>query len=169
VGSNPISVVDANAILVPSKEPSVPSLVDRATTATLTFPQSVTATIQADLAIPFRFIPSLPDMRSVVTCERGEVEFYGYIMAGFYHRIRVTTKDENGNKIKVQYYKAYTFQDGEGKGEEWWSTYRYQLEAFIDKLKGRTPQTWITPEDSIENIKWIEEVYAKVRFDGISG
>ena len=41
--------------------------------------------------------------------------------------------------------------------------YRYQLEAFVDKVKGRTPQTWVTAEDSIANIEAIEKVYEKVR------
>lgn len=41
--------------------------------------------------------------------------------------------------------------------------YRYQLEAFVDKVKGRTPQTWVTAEDSIANMEAIEKVYEKVR------
>ena len=41
--------------------------------------------------------------------------------------------------------------------------YRYQLEAFVDKVKGRTSQNgWLTPEDSIDNMVWIEKVYEKV-------
>lgn len=39
---------------------------------------------------------------------------------------------------------------------------RYQLEAFVDKVKGRTPQTWVDAQDTIDNMKWIEEIYAKV-------
>lgn len=41
--------------------------------------------------------------------------------------------------------------------------YRYQLEAFIDKLKGREPKVWITAEDSINQMKAVEMVYNKVR------
>lgn len=41
--------------------------------------------------------------------------------------------------------------------------YRYQLEAFVDKLKGRTPHYWMTAEDSVANMTWIERVYEKVR------
>ncbi|KAF9006041.1 NAD(P)-binding protein [Cyathus striatus] len=59
--------------------------------------------------------------------------------------------------------KVYTFADGgmAGKGEEWWTTYRYQLEAFIDKVQGREPQTWVSKEDTIGNMEWIEKVYEK--------
>ena len=45
--------------------------------------------------------------------------------------------------------------------------YRYQLEAFVDKLQGRTPQAWMTAEDSIANMKTIDAVYDAVSF-GIS-
>ncbi len=40
--------------------------------------------------------------------------------------------------------------------------YRFQLEAFVDKLKGRKPQTWVSAEDSISNMESIEKVYEKV-------
>jgi len=49
----------------------------------------------------------------------------------------------------------------EGKGEDWWTTYRYQLEAFVDKLKGRTPQIWLDKEDAVANMEWVERIYAK--------
>lgn len=75
-------------------------------------------------------------------------------MPTLYHSITVTT----GNKSRVE--KAYTFPD---LGEPWWTTYRYQLEAFVNKVKGRTPHTWVTKEDSIKNMEAIESVYAKVR------
>jgi hypothetical protein len=30
-------------------------------------------------------------------------------------------------------------------------------------VQGRMPQTWLEPEDTIENMKWIDEIYEKVR------
>lgn len=42
------------------------------------------------------------------------------------------------------------------------NSYRYQLEAFIDKIKGRNPKVWISPEDSINQMKAVEMVYNKV-------
>lgn len=88
-----------------------------------------------------------------------------YVMPVLYHSIAVhvrdsMTADGKGRKTRVE--KAYKFPDGKGKGEEWWSTYRYQLEAFVDRVKGRTPQTWVDKDDSIANIEWIEAIYAKV-------
>lgn len=94
----------------------------------------------------------------------------------YYHSITVSPK---GGHKRVE--KAYSF-NGKAKGEDWWTTYRfvylayasdrpfilgyrYQLEAFVDKVQGRTPQTWIEPEDTIDNMRLIEEIYAKVCFN----
>jgi len=40
--------------------------------------------------------------------------------------------------------------------------YRYQLEAFVDKLRGRDPGHWIDAQDSITNLEWIEAIYKEV-------
>jgi hypothetical protein len=42
------------------------------------------------------------------------------------------------------------------------SRYRYQLEAFVDKVRGRTPEHWYDAQDSITNMEWIEAVYEEV-------
>jgi hypothetical protein len=41
--------------------------------------------------------------------------------------------------------------------------YRYQLSAFVQKVHGRDPQTWVSGEDSVANARWIEEIYKAVR------
>jgi predicted dehydrogenase len=79
-----------------------------------------------------------------------------YIAPTLYHSITVTTTENKKSRVE----KAYTFPD---LGEPWWTTYRYQLEAFVNKVKGRTPHAWVTKEDSIKNMEAIESVYAKVR------
>jgi hypothetical protein len=40
--------------------------------------------------------------------------------------------------------------------------YRYQLEAFVDKLRGRDPEHWFDAQDSITNMEWIEAIYKEV-------
>lgn len=40
--------------------------------------------------------------------------------------------------------------------------YRYQLEAFVDKVRGRKPQHWIDGSDSVADMVWIENVYKAV-------
>lgn len=134
--------------------------VDRMTTATFELPGSVTSTIICDLGVPptLGIIPSIPTPTALIKCEKGEIKIFNYVLPSIYHYITV-----KGPKSRVE--KAYTFPD---LGEPWWSTYRYQLEAFVSKVKGRTPHTWVSKEDSIANMEVIESVYAKVRFLYIS-
>ena len=40
--------------------------------------------------------------------------------------------------------------------------YRYQLEAFVDKVRGRTPWYWIEPATTVTEMESLERVYAKV-------
>ena len=40
--------------------------------------------------------------------------------------------------------------------------YRHQLEAFIDKLRGRNPEHWVDAQESIANMQWIEAIYKEV-------
>jgi predicted dehydrogenase len=104
----------------------------------------------------------MPDIKVTVKCENGEVELYNYIAPVLYHWIRVRVQDPNRKgKVNERVEKVYKFGDG-SKGEDWWTTYRYQLEAFVDQVKGRTPRTWIDKEDSVENLEWIEKIYEKV-------
>lgn len=178
-GANPTSIIHASA------EQHVPSSndaslraaavnVDRSTTATLAIPapsgsSDVTATIFCDLSMPptFGFVPKMPQVSAKVVCEGGEVELFNFPLPTFYHSLTVR-KRVAGGRVEKRVEKVYTFESGsesEGatpQGEAWWTTYRYQLEAFIDKLKGRTPQTWLDEEDAVSNIEWIEKVYKEV-------
>jgi hypothetical protein len=159
--SDPVSVGSANhELYVPHNSPPsfVPNI-DRGSTATLELPNNVTAKISCDLGVPaFRF----PRITAKVECEGGSVEIFNFVMPSVYHSITV---QKRGQSARTE--KAYTFKEGkmEGKGEDWWSTYRCQLEAFVDKLKGRTPQTWLEQDDAVSNMEWIERVYEKVSLD----
>ncbi|KIJ62595.1 hypothetical protein HYDPIDRAFT_182652 [Hydnomerulius pinastri MD-312] len=156
--NNPTAVVSASAIKFPKD-----ARIDTATSANLLFPPStpggepVKSTIKCDFSVPRRLglIPRWPDISVIAVCEQGKIELFNFPMPVIYHSITVT---RNGGKTRTE--KAYKFaQDSGLKGEEWWSTYRYQLEAFVDRLKGRTPQTWMSYEDSFANMEWIEKIY----------
>ncbi|KII96205.1 hypothetical protein PLICRDRAFT_241926 [Plicaturopsis crispa FD-325 SS-3] len=134
--------------------------VDTALDVTLAFPNSATALLTMDYALPWKWIPRFPQIYVKVKCEAGEVDLSNFVMPTLYHSLRVVSTDERGKK-RERVEKVYTFGDGAGKGEAWWTTYRFQLEAFVDRLRGREPQTWIHPEDSVANMEWIENVYAK--------
>ncbi|KAJ7691921.1 hypothetical protein B0H17DRAFT_1062180 [Mycena rosella] len=131
--------------------------VDRATTATLALAGGATGTIHCDLGVPpaLGLLPRIPEMNATISCERGELRVFNFVMPTLYHSITVTPTDK-GTKARVE--KAYTFPD---LGEPWWTTYRYQLEAFVNKIKGREPHAWVTKEDSVANMEAIELIYAK--------
>lgn len=133
---------------------------DRSTTAVLELPNHVTGTIQCDLSLPktLGIVPALPVVKVFVEGTKGSLEILNFVGPHFYHSI--TVKPTGGATRTV---KAYTFEDGDqNKGEFWWTTYRYQLEAFVDRLKGRPTRAWVEKEDSIANIEWIEKIYEKV-------
>ncbi|KAK0200084.1 NAD(P)-binding protein [Desarmillaria ectypa] len=146
--ANPVSVLSASAEIHTSSP-----LIDRRTTATLELPNDIIGILTCDLAVPWRFIPGRPSISAKVECEGGTLEVYNYVMPTLYHSITVTNR--GGAKRVEKAYKNAT------KGEDWWLTYRYQLEAFVDQLKGRTPQTWLDKEDAIGNMEWIEKIYEK--------
>lgn len=78
------------------------------------------------------------------------------MMPHLYHYIAVTDKVTKA----TSYQKHYSFGPKWGaRSEPFWSTYRYQLEAFVDKVKGRTPGHWIELDDSIAQMETLDMIY----------
>ncbi|KAJ3812505.1 NAD(P)-binding protein [Lentinula aff. lateritia] len=165
--SDPISVVSATPL--PLKSANIQETkIDRGMSATLALPNDVLASMDVDLSMPWEFFPpKLYKMWVEVKCEGGAVGVQNFVLPTFWHSIRVSNKAGGATAQRVE--KVYKFADAHSDdqsealdlGEDWWLTYRYQLEAFVDKLMGRTPQTWVTREDSIANMQWIENIYEK--------
>jgi len=166
--SNPISVISATPTPLKDADISV-TKIDRAINATLTFPNDIIGTLYGDMAMPWEYFPPrLTKLWVEVKCEGGSVELINFVLPMFWHTIRVYKKEGATTSQRVE--KVYKFADAPAPGDEtkvlnlgedWWMTYRYQLEAFVDKIKGRTPQTWVSREDSVTNMEWIEKVYEK--------
>lgn len=60
--------------------------------------------------------------------------------------------------------KAYKWEDFNGKqlGEDWWITYRWMLEEFVNRIKGREGSgVWMSHEDSIRQMEMIDAGYTK--------
>lgn len=58
--------------------------------------------------------------------------------------------------------KHYSFgPKWQARSEPWWSTYRYQLEAFVSKIRGEEPRHWIDLEESVAMMECIDRVYEK--------
>ncbi|KAI1350265.1 putative oxidoreductase [Xylaria sp. FL0043] len=103
-----------------------------------------------------------------------KITLHGYIQAIAWHRIDVVDSFEirkgNGHIIKQwtekKSHKAYTFNEAGGQfaglpGEPWWMSYRYQLEQFVNRVKGRQTLAWISHEDSVNNMKMVDMAYEK--------
>ncbi|KAF7316499.1 hypothetical protein MIND_00169000 [Mycena indigotica] len=157
-GANPTAVLTARAVrysTLPEHEK-----VDKMVWATLAMETQVVGEVHANLdeAKILGIIPRMPKLSATVECSAGKIEIFNFLVPHFYHRITVSPK---GQRQRIE--KAYSF-NGNFKGEDWWTTYRYQLEAFVDKVQGRSPQTWIAGQDTVANVEWIEEIYAKDGF-----
>jgi predicted dehydrogenase len=152
-------VVSATPVVSPND-----SRIDSSMSAELSFHSElssslVRSTIYADMdrANQFGVIPRLWELPSIkIECEKATIYFYNFMMPHLYHYISITDK-KTGH---TSYQKHYSFGPKWGaRGEPWWSTYRYQLEAFVDKIRGRTPACWVEPEDSIHQMECIDKVY----------
>ncbi|KZO95416.1 NAD(P)-binding protein [Calocera viscosa TUFC12733] len=159
-GREPVEVIKAEPVLQdPGREP----LVDRRMEFTYLFPalegeeRGPTAECVCDLSLPGwgpgGLLPRWPEMSVRVLCEAGEAGLNNFVMPVFFHSISV--RSAKGRRTE----RAFTF--GKGEGEQWWTTYRYQLQAFVDKVKGREPQHWITGEDTVGNMRAVQMVYEK--------
>ena len=128
--------------------------VDRRTEAKLELANGVTASLACDLNVPAKwgFIPRFPQVTVVVDCELGSIDMLNFVIPTIYHTI--TVKIHGGHTRVEKVYKGK-------KGEEWWITYRFQLEAFVDRVRGRETDTWLTKEESVLVMEWIEKVYNK--------
>ncbi|KIP03754.1 hypothetical protein PHLGIDRAFT_37266 [Phlebiopsis gigantea 11061_1 CR5-6] len=137
-----------------------PARIDRGMRATFALPGGdATAELYCDFAMPgwgpFGLLPRLPKQLVTLRMEGGTVEFYGFPLPHVYHYIKVTP---HGGRARTE--KVYKHPGG-GNDEEWWSSYRYQLEAFVHKVRGRMPQYWTPQQDPVHQMKTIEAVYVK--------
>lgn len=152
--SNPLEITSATA----AGHEKDPTRIDRGMEATYSFPSSITADTLVDLRLPswgpFGLFPQGPKNSLTVKLEGGEVYYFGLVLPHNFHSIKVRPTKGKGRVEK--YYRFKT-----GYGEEWWSSYRYQLEAFVDRVNGREPHDWITADESITQMEWIEKIYAK--------
>jgi len=141
-------VINATSSAVPN-DPKV----DMSTRAVYQFDGDLVGSLYVDMAHPpiWGIFPHFPRVVLKVTCERGEVEFTNFIGPSILHTISV----KEGNKKRTV--KDY------GNG---WSTYRYQLEAFVNEIKavqaGREvedAEARKKREDSVSIMRVIDETY----------
>ncbi|KAI0130993.1 NAD(P)-binding protein [Daldinia grandis] len=101
-----------------------------------------------------------------------KIKFSNYVMPTIFHSIQMDDEfltrkigDKSGTALKKwtesKTIKAYTFKEVnmDQPGEASWTTYRYQLEEFVNKVRGREARQWVSGVDSINTTKMIDMAY----------
>jgi predicted dehydrogenase len=110
-----------------------------------------------------------------------KVTMWNMMMPTIWHRIDIVSEHTIRNissKATVKRWtekesrKAYTWQEfaesgnAKAKGEPSWTTYRYQLEAFVNRIKGRKETgIWMDGEESVKQMGMIDGAYLKAGMD----
>ncbi|KAA8645282.1 Gfo/Idh/MocA family protein [Aspergillus tanneri] len=132
-------------------------------------PSHVTVT-QKEVVVPDATLPL-----SQTKLQKRQLTLHGFVHGIFWHRIDIKDvyqiRDRESNKVlrrweTTSYRKAYTFQEAGGEfahlpGEPFWMSYRHQLEQFVNRVKGRETQHWISGADSIAQMKMLDMAYEK--------
>ncbi|KAF2258394.1 putative oxidoreductase [Lojkania enalia] len=136
---------------------------------TLWHPSYATVT-HRQVEVPDKTLP--PGQEKLVT---REVTIHGFIHAIFYHRVDVKEsfeiRDKSTKKVikkwtEKRWQKAYSPKEASGDiakldGETYWMSFRYQLEAFVNRIKGRDTAYWVDREDSLLQMKMVDMAYEK--------
>ncbi|KAI0469207.1 hypothetical protein F4859DRAFT_137427 [Xylaria cf. heliscus] len=110
-----------------------------------------------------------------------EIHFTNYVQPPLYHSITVndqfmirkigaaagTPPRKSWKQNKTV--KAYSWREAglagseTQPGESHWSTYRYQLEQFVNRVRGRDTPQWISGEDSVGTMRMIDMAYTAAK------
>lgn len=128
--------------------------------------QLIPSKIYVDMARPLLcgIIPRFWEWPSIeVETEEAIIYFYNAMMPHLYHYIAITEKRTGKTSYVKKYSGGPIWGDVEttgGKGgQSSWSTYRWQLEAFVDAVRGKKPPYWVTSEESIIQMEVIDSLY----------
>ena len=163
--------------------------IDQAFKATWRFPNGGHGSISADMALsggyPFPQLTSgwprwgwpmcsakhhevvIPEETLPETQEHAvqkTVIFWAYIIPTFWHRIDIieyhTLRVKESKQVTKKWTTtSYVKEYGEHAS---WTTYRWQLEEFVNKIRRRSGSgAWMEAEDSIKQMKIIDSAYTK--------
>ncbi|KAK0863836.1 hypothetical protein LTS02_006394 [Friedmanniomyces endolithicus] len=112
--------------------------------------------VETDLAVPWLWgvIPPLWEGTITVTIEleKATIVFPNFPGPWLSHSITVTDRGTG----KVTKHSAYT--DGPQwlrRGARWWTTYRYQLEAFVDRVRAVQSGRSLRGAEEMEGLPWV--------------
>ncbi|KAK4074871.1 uncharacterized protein Triagg1_5020 [Trichoderma aggressivum f. europaeum] len=110
------------------------------------------------------FIPQMWGVTplAVLELEQAKIEFTAFVTPFIGHKIIITEK--SGKKTTESCYTGGPLW-GE-RGESWWTTYRYQLEGFVDRIRAAKNQDkydgpWVDLDESVKLMEIVDAVYDK--------
>ncbi|KAI1754848.1 hypothetical protein F4782DRAFT_491775 [Xylaria castorea] len=113
-----------------------------------------------------------------------EIRFSNYVLPSAFHSITVNDQfavrdigaSQQGTRTpprkswkQTKTLKAYTWHETglpgleTQPGEPHWSTYRHQLEQFVNKVRGRETPQWIDGVDSVNTMRMIDMAYTAAK------
>ncbi|KAL6827050.1 hypothetical protein J3E69DRAFT_332838 [Trichoderma sp. SZMC 28015] len=117
--------------------------------------------------VPPKLLGFIPQMwgvtpLAVLELEQAKIEFTAFVTPFIGHKIIVT--DKSGKKTTGSCYTGGPLW-GE-RGESWWTSYRYQLEGFVDRIKAAKNQEkydgpWVDLDESVKLMEIVDAVYEK--------
>lgn len=185
--ADPVECLDASCNRI---SPGNDQEIDRAFYGTWMFANDAVGSIEADMTadggyswpltgeIPTIALPKLTIKHREVVVEGDlpsdqehlvtkTVIMWAWSFPFFYHRIDVENKHtvrtkSDGKTVKQWTEIAYVKDYAGDKGVNSWTSYRFQLEEFVAKIR-RKPGSglWVEAEDSISQMKMIDTVYTK--------
>ena len=121
--------------------------------------------VQGDMMLPpfLGFIPRFWKMSPhvIIELEKARIHFDNFVVPTYTHSIAITEKDAKGRLTgKKHVEKVWTDGPQWGtRGEAWWTTYRYQLEVFIDMVRAQERgEGYNGPTMSLEESEKVMEV-----------
>lgn len=127
----------------------------------------VTCSVEGDLTPPpfLGFIPRFWAFTAFTTIEleKAKIEFDKFVLPTLGHSITITEKDSGKKQVENLYVDGPQWGT---RGKPWWTTYRYQLEAFVDMVRAKDTGTdysgpWMSLDESEKLMEVIDSVYDK--------
>ena len=119
-----------------------------------------TAKTDADLRPPpiLGFIPRLYGPSVEIELEKVKIIFDDFIAPSVFHVVVIGNKETGRRKTEKRYIGGTEWGE---TGEKWYSTYRWQLEAFVNRIRGKEEGGWVSLDESEVVMKYIDGLYEK--------
>lgn len=116
--------------------------------------------------------PSGEDNNSSQHFVQRTLTIWNPLIPTFYHRIDISDEHtlRQGDQVtktwnEIKYKTAYNWPEGDKRAavyKDWWTSYRCQLEEFVNRVKGREGSgVWVDGAESIAQMEVIDRTYEK--------